>query len=69
MKNHLYLILILFLVACSQTMAFHDIPPEDFTDTGVGCVEDCLEPARDCPDWCEEVRADENIYLSIIQGE
>ncbi len=68
MKNHLYLLLVMFLIACTHTMAFHDIPPEDFTDTGVGCI-DCLEPAIDCPEWCDEARLDDNFYLSIKQGE
>jgi hypothetical protein len=34
-----WLMLLLCLSACTPTEA-----PEDFTDTGVGCIDDCLEP-------------------------
>jgi hypothetical protein len=34
-----------FLIAALFTPTFPEYEGEDFTDTGVGCTDDCLEPA------------------------
>jgi hypothetical protein len=42
-------LLILALIALSGCAMIHNMPAEatieDFTDSGVGCVDDCLDPA------------------------
>lgn len=37
-------IIALLIAAACTTTCVHDLP--DYTDSGVGCVLDCLEPAR-----------------------
>jgi hypothetical protein len=44
-QNTLKCILPWFLIAALFTPSFPDYQGEDFTDTGVGCTDDCLEPA------------------------
>jgi hypothetical protein len=36
-----------FLIAALFTPTFPEYEGEDFTDSGVGCTDDCLEPAEE----------------------
>lgn len=37
----------LFFVACLGLIDYYDSLPEPGTDSGVGCVDDCLSPAEE----------------------
>lgn len=39
-----FVLFTIMLVSAVLILALGEPPAEDFTDTGVGCVEDCLDP-------------------------
>ena len=58
------MIILAFLVACTHT---GDVQIDELgadSNYDAACVIDCLHPARDCPDNCDETKVEDKKHLA-----